>query len=457
VELPVKLGRVREELLTRAKNILSVTRTSSPDYPYLDMNSGPKTLLLMKNGTELNEYVGMEGSGKQSHQDYYETCENQSKIPPSVLSKSLEEHTDHDLRQEAQKLIRIYEKLSAVQARDKCHKCGPLYRKEGKKLFLSESRACWIALVGSHLLIYRNERHNRPYAIYPIRGYMVRAAPNLMPRDRQKKESAFEIYKPGNETLQFIARTPKDMDQWIAKVYEVCCKENVTSNANSNVEIRAKRRITHESSPWMNRYENNRKTQHQDAIDKSMATNKSIESLADHHKDEKNKQEKDTVKNPLPLPSRIPRRLPSLPPDSAIASYKVAVDDDDDDDEIYHKIEDLINGTYYQNLALRRRRNINEQQDTYDDIHGPNDKSGEQMEAVKSNDTTLQEETYDDIGILSRINVNIARTEFQDNQNDNGSVIKKEREELYDDVEVRCVYSLYFCIETGFRCRCQIK
>jgi len=439
VELPLKLRKVREELLTRAKNILSVTQTSSPDYPYLDMNSGPKTLLLMKNGTESNEYVGMEGSGKQSHQDYYETCENQSKIPPSVLSKSLEQHTDHDVGQEAQKLMRIYENLSAVQARDKCHKCGPLYRKEGKKLFLSESRACWIALVGSHLLIYRNERHNRPYAIYPIRGYMVRAAPNLMPRDRQKRESAFEIYKPGNETLQFIARTPKDMDQWIAKVYEVCCKENVSSN----VEIHAKRRTTPESSPWINHHANNKKTQHQDAIDKRMTTNKSIESLADHYKDEKNKQEKDSVKNPPPLPSRIPRRLPSLPPDSAISSYRMAVDDDDDDDEIYHKIEDLINGTYYQNLALRRRRNINEQQDTYDDIHGANDKSGEQMEAVKSDGTTLQEETYDDIGTLSRINVSAAKTEHQDNQNDSGSMIKKEKEELYDDVEVRCVHSLF--------------
>jgi len=415
------------------------------------MNSGPKTLLLIKNGTELNEYVGMEGSGKQSHQDYYETCENQSKTS-SVLSKSLEQHVDHDLNQETQKLMRIYENLSAAQSRDKCHKCGPLYRKEGKKLFLSESRACWVALVGSHLLIYRTERHNRPYAIYPIRGFMARAAPNLMPRDRQKSESAFEIYKPGNETLQFIARTPKDMNQWIAKVYEVCCKENV----NSNVEIRAKQRTTHESSPWMDRHENNKKTQHEEAMDKPMATNKSVESLADHHKDEKNKQEKDTVKNPPPLPSRIPRRLPSLPPDSAIPSYRVAVDDDDDDDEIYHKIEDLINGTCYQNLAPRRRRNINEQQDTYDDVHGSKNKSGKQTQAVKSDDTTSREETYDDIGTLSRINVNVARTEHQDNQNDRVSVTKRGKDELYDDIEVRCVHSLYFYIETGFG-RCQIK
>ncbi|XP_011335840.2 uncharacterized protein LOC105278440 [Ooceraea biroi] len=437
VKLPLKLERLRQELLAHAKETLSVTRASSPDRPYLDMNSGPKSLLLIKNKTETDseEYVGMEGSQKQPHQDYYETCENQGKTPPpsAMLPKSMERYPDHDLRlEEAQKLLRIYKNLPAAQSRSKCHKCGPIYKKEGKKLFLPESRACWIALVGSHLLVYRNERQPRPYVIYAIRGYMARAAPHVIPNDRQKKDSAFEIYKPGNETLQFIARTPKDMDQWIAKVHEVGCggKENV----NSDVEIREKQRATNELSPCLNRREKNKEMRHQDAAGNPMTTNKSVESLADQQRDEKKKRGKETVENPPPLPSRIPRRLPSLPPDSAIPSYRVAVEDDDDDDEIYHKIEDLINGTCYQNLALRRRRAIEEQQDviSYDDIHGTKEKEEEQMQG-KADSTMSQEETYDDI-VPSRTNASAAKTEHQDNQSGSGPAAEKEKE-FYDDVE----------------------
>lgn len=441
VELPLKLASLREELLTRA---VRATRASSPDRPYLDMNSGPKSLLLIKDEADSEEYVGMEGSEKekQSHQDYYETCENQDKTsPPSAtLAKSPERHTEHDPGQEAQKLLAIYKSLSAAQSRNKCHKCGPLYKKEGKKLFLSENRACWIALVGSHLLIYRSERHNRPYAIHSIRGYMARAAPNLIPRDRQKKDSAFEIYKPGNETLQFIARTPKDMDQWIAKVYEVGGFGK--GNANGDVEIHEKHSSANELSSWMDRAGNNDKetSRHREAtIGEPVATNKSSKSSKDENrsKDEKRKREKHTVENPPPLPSRIPRRLPSLPPDSA--SYRVAVEDDDDDDEIYHKIEDLINGTCYQNLALRRRRGVDEQQNTvsYDDVHGSKEKDGKQIQVPKPDDSmTSQEQTYDDIGMRTN-GTNTTRTEHQGKQNGNGTTIADEkREEFYDDVKV---------------------
>lgn len=442
MKLPLKLESLRDELLVRAKNTLSVTRASSPDRPYLDMNSGPKSLLLTKNETDLEDYVGMDGSQKQSHQDYYETCENKISSPSTTLSKNtnLERHTD-DLGQKGEKLLEIYKNFSAAQSKSNCHKCGSLCKKEEKKLFQSDSRACWIALVGSHLLIYRSERQSRPYAIYPIRGYMARAAPHLMPRDREKKESAFEIYKPGNETLQFIARTRKDMEQWIAKVYEVgCCKESM----NSDVEIREKRGATNEPSPSVNR-RGNKSMLHQDAAaEKPIAANKSNESSQrmDHYRDERKRQGK--MENPPPLPSRIPRRLPSLPPDSAIPSYRVAVEDDDDDDEIYHKIEDLMNGTCYQNLALRRRRAIIEQQDivSYDDIHGPSEK-GEQLQVANFDDTVPQEETYDDIVALSRT---ITGTEHQNHQDGNAPDAGEEKEEFYDDVQVSRVRLLYLYV-----------
>lgn len=58
------------------------------------------------------------------------------------------------------------------------------------------------ALVGSHLLIYGNERDNKPYSVQGIRGYSGRPAPNIVPRDQRRSEAAFEIFKPGNKTLQ---------------------------------------------------------------------------------------------------------------------------------------------------------------------------------------------------------------------------------------------------------------
>ena len=59
-----------------------------------------------------------------------------------------------------------------------------------------------IGLVGLHLLIYGNDRDNRPCMILPIHGYMARAAPNAVSRDQRRSESAFEIFRPGSRTFQ---------------------------------------------------------------------------------------------------------------------------------------------------------------------------------------------------------------------------------------------------------------
>jgi len=179
-------------------------------------------------------------------------------------------------------------------------------------LFLSESRACWVALVGSHVLIYRSERHNRPYAIYPIRGYMARPAPNMIPRDRRKSESAFEIYSPGNETLQFIARTPKDMEQWIAKICEVGCRNESERNKTEACE---KKRRTITESPLIDCCKGNEATQHRDA-EKSAVVDKST-IKAESAKNKNEAERKKGGKAP-PLPARIPRRLLSLPPDNSL-------------------------------------------------------------------------------------------------------------------------------------------
>ncbi|XP_029669504.1 uncharacterized protein LOC115239235 isoform X1 [Formica exsecta] len=427
-QLPLTLENLREKLLARSRETLSVTTMTrgSPE-PYLDMNSGPKSLLLRKNEADSEEYVGMEESKKQNHQDYYETFQNEEQI---VTQDECPEQND-DETDEGQTLIRIYKNLSAAQIKSKCHKCGPLYKKEEKKLFLSESRACWIALVGSHLLIYRSERHNRPYAIYPIRGYMARPAPNLIPRDRQKSESAFEMYRPGNETLRFIARTPKDMDQWITKICEVGCAKN----AKNKAETRRKRR-TFVTESLISPDEIT--IRYRDAGESIIVDRPTAKGESACNKDEEIEQIRDRIGSPPPLPARIPRRLPSLPPDDdTIPSYRAAVEDDDDDDDIYHKIEDLRNGTRYQNMILSRKQRADEKHEVvaYDDVRAPDKSNNEgEMRKERSCDAILSEETYDDIVVLSRINAINANSE---RQNHDRPIVdgEKECEDLYDDVE----------------------
>ncbi|XP_018052493.1 PREDICTED: uncharacterized protein LOC108689981 [Atta colombica] len=461
-QLPLTLESLREKLLVRSKNILSATmaRASSPE-PYLDMKSGLKSLLLTKSEADSEEYVGMEESQKRiqihprthTHQDYYETFDGslQTASASSITNvKYLEQSDDRD--EGGQMLIGIYKNVSAMQIKSKCYKCGPLYRKEGKKLFLSESRACWIALVGSHLLIYRSERHNRPYAIYSIRGYKARPAPNMIPRDRQKSESAFEIYSPGNQTLQFIARTPEEMDQWIAKICEIeCCNESEKNKAMEAHEKKKQATIIESSLTDRSCSNATEATRHQDAEKLVVVDNLTVKAELPSNRNKVERKENTDEKAPS-LPARISRRLPSLPPDNEIltvSSYKATVDgDDDDDDDIYHRIEDLRNEMRYQNMILPKEKQVSvsdekqEEAIAYDDIGARNKKNerNEKLKEGKSYDAISSQETYDDIVTLLQIDA--TRIESKRNLDNDSSIdvsitdgaIKK-KEEFYDDVE----------------------
>lgn len=68
---------------------------------------------------------------------------------------------------------------------------------------------CVVGLIESCLLIYGNDRDNRPHDVLPIRGYMARAAPNAIPKDHRRSESAFEIFCPGSRTFQ-VNELPTD-------------------------------------------------------------------------------------------------------------------------------------------------------------------------------------------------------------------------------------------------------
>ncbi|XP_032670135.1 uncharacterized protein LOC116843656 [Odontomachus brunneus] len=429
-QLQPALESLREKLLQRSKNTLSaIKKTSSSPEPYLDMNSGPKTILLTKNENDTEEYVGMEESPqKQNHQDYYETFEHESQ-PKMVLiaAENVERaRSEQDNEEGNQALMNIYKNLSAAQSKSKCHKCGPLHRKEGKKLFMPENRACWVALVGSHLLIYRNERHARPGTIYPIRGYMARPAPNLLPRDQQKSDSAFEIFCPGNETLQFIARTSKDMHQWVAKICEVGCGNE------DEKDLGNKSNASNEAS--VNHCEDNATSPRRHKTGKS-ADNVKKKSPAKSKT--KSKARKDTTESPPSLPTRIPRRLPSIPTNDSVPSHK-PIEIYDDNDDIYYRIDELNGRTAYQNVMLAKNQCINVGDNEhgkaagYDDVCASKGEKESQVQEEKSA-VSGEEKLYDDIFEMSRIKASTEEEKVQDG--DRPIAVDDGEESVYDDVE----------------------
>ncbi|XP_071450600.1 src kinase-associated phosphoprotein 2-A-like isoform X2 [Hetaerina americana] len=95
-------------------------------------------------------------------------------------------------------------------------KCGPLKRKD-RFMFIEQLKNFWAAVYANKLYFYSNQRDAKPQHWISLKEYTAKSAPNAI-RDSKKKASCFEISSPGNKTLQFIARTPKDMQQWIAAI-----------------------------------------------------------------------------------------------------------------------------------------------------------------------------------------------------------------------------------------------
>nr|XP_033331076.1 uncharacterized protein LOC117223062 [Megalopta genalis] len=374
IKLPVTLENLRNNLLTRSKQSLTTfmikkfgTR-SSPE-PYLNMTPvAPKGLMpaIEKEG-ELEEYVGAEEPQKQKQQhDYYESFQTveanhaaaaatASSVAPSVSPRDKDEKIENTL-------IEIYANIPAAETKSKCRKCGPLYRKDGKILFLFEPyRMCWVAMIGSHLLIYGNDRDNRPHMILPLHNYMARAAPNA---DQRRSESTFEIFSPGSRTYQFVARTPKDMQQWVAKICELNIDGRDEITELTKVSAAVPPEIEARSS--INLDPDRKEEQYQDVgcfsidgqeteIDGYFAATNADEQLVDPskstHADLANFPSS-TMPAALPaspvffsgppLPARIPRRLPSLPV-SGSSNSPSYVPQNEEEDEIYHKIEDFRN------------------------------------------------------------------------------------------------------------------
>nr|KAF7416796.1 hypothetical protein H0235_011327 [Vespula pensylvanica] len=389
---------IRENLLLRSKNALSVLMgtegTTSSTELYLRMNASSKGLLPLNIGetnvSDMQEYVGAEETISQTqkrptsqiHPDYYETFRSMAE---DDKKKELEESQENAL-------VNIYSSLSGAQAKSKSLKCGPLLRKEGKKLFVFEQyRINWVGNVQG------------------IRGYSGRPAPNIVPRDQRRSEAAFEIFKPGNKTLQFIARTPKDMEQWVAKVCQVGFNEinlDLGLNPKEDVSLVSSSGIVGETEEIITKDRLVDSTKLQTTF-LNVNENKTIEP------DHESKVQTSENTSPPPLPARIPRRLPSLPSSDIISSYEMM---DDEEDDIYHKIEDLEGGTFYQNFISKNQKEVTVVEKSkkvttaYDDVQAILEKNRKHMKSktkeenvcnTKENEMIRFDETYDDISSSS--------------------------------------------------------
>ncbi|KAK2588884.1 hypothetical protein KPH14_001747 [Odynerus spinipes] len=414
-KLSSALETIRENLLLRSKTALSVFTmtdgTTSAAEPYLHMNASSKGLLPLQitetKELDAQEYVGAEEHGvktddqkrplSQIHPDHYETF-------LSVVAEDEKKREQEETKESA--LVEIYRSFSAARAKSNSLKCGPLFRKEGKKLFVFEQyRISWVALVGTHLLIYGSERDSKPYIVKGIRGYSGRPSPNAVARDQRRSESAFEIFKPGNKTLQFVARTPKDMEQWVTKICQICSNEKPTTFDHGKEDSSPIGTITEVITEEI--ISNDRLTD-----SKIQTTFASVNESKTSKPDQDKKVSITDKKSPPPLPARIPvalsRGLPSLPRSEAISSYEAM---DDEEDDIYHRIEDFGSKTCYQNMATKNREHEKSKKaDSYDDVHAILKKEEKNVKLVSKEEnasSTLQnekvsyEETYDDISSAS--------------------------------------------------------
>lgn len=472
-KLAPSLECVRSNLLVRSKDALTMlvveklVRSSSPE-PYLNMNAARSKGLTPKVETELQEYVGAEEPrAEKQQQDYYETLQtvdSRNVIAINGTDKDPDEQTENTL-------LEVYANLSASQAKSMCQMCGSLYRKEGKKLFVFEQyRAYWIGLVGSYLLIYGNDRDSRPCTILPIRGYMARAAPNAIPRDQRRSESAFEIFRPGNRTFQFVATTPKNMEQWIAKICELGSAEKTEHKTLSKVTTTAS--VESDVTHWNGQGNPDRREERYQNVGSLVVDNSeeipivsNVTAAEDTSKETTDSSAKEPCTEtgissaslssavspvvssvsppppppPPPLPpsplahstnsslARIPRKLPSLPVDRS--SYEFLEEEEDD---IYHKIEDFRDATRYGNFAeIRANTRATRESTTYDDVHAnmKSESNSERKQRKKNSESAARkslnlrnEATYDDT----------TNTVTKDK-----NVLLNEQESLvsYDDVE----------------------
>lgn len=241
-----------------------------------------------------------------------------------------------------------FSNFSAGQAKAQATKWAQLdQRREPRRMTFGFgfTRSCYAGIVGNHLLVYNSEQDSRPHLVVLLQGY--RGRPISGASDPQ---TSFEIFCPGDRTFQFVARTSREMDEWIKvleKLQQALGPDRKSKKNQTFVEILDLKSNRYLSQP------------------KAISPPKAPSS-----------------------PLLKSRRLPS-PPRQLESGFR-----EDEDQGLYHRIEDI--GTKqaleeYENFCVNRSgsnsSNSNvckeDEQETYDDVR---------RELVES-------ETYDDISV----------------------------------------------------------
>lgn len=177
------------------------------------------------------------------------------------------------------------------------------------------------------MLIYSNRKDARPVSVLSVKGYKSRHAPSVVSKNQKRGESAFEIFRPGYETLQFVAKTTEEMELWISTFRQLDegAKRREDDRFLESLQMELKRNFANEGyrDDGTRNKENEAKNEN--------------ETEAEHEKEAP------------PLPSRVTRKLPKLPHEDALPSYEQMEAYDEDD--IYHRIDDLRTANY-QNCTL---------------------------------------------------------------------------------------------------------
>ncbi|XP_021938517.1 src kinase-associated phosphoprotein 2-like isoform X2 [Zootermopsis nevadensis] len=182
-----------------------VTASPNTPPPYLDMN-GPK-------GAR-EEYVDAEVNADKVEEEYEEFPElSHTPIPAKLPVESQTSLTSSSGQSEDY----VNLSLPYSELRTMTNKCGPLWRKE-KFIFLDQWRRCCAGIYGHVVLLYNSERDAKPSSSFDVQGYDARPLTTNNYKDPKRKVSAFEIVCPGKRTYQFVARTAKDMGQWVVAI-----------------------------------------------------------------------------------------------------------------------------------------------------------------------------------------------------------------------------------------------
>lgn len=349
--------KIGESLLLRAQNVLTDLIGSAPYRnsscamePYLDMTANlKKSVENIING----DYVS----------ECYETFDTQSLSPPTSSVHSISDDQPWPSRFELVELPNDYSNLSAGQAKTQATKWTQLdQRREPRKMTFGFgfTKSCYAGIVGIHLLLYNSEQDSRPYLVVPLQGYKGRP----INRASDQHSASFEIFCPGEKTFQFVAKSSRDMEEWI----EVLDKLQQALDPDSKSSKKSFRDATFIEILDL-------KPSRQLGQPKAVTPPK--------------------APSPPPLPLRS-RRLPSPPRQS---SREADCNYNDDDQGLYHRIEDIRSRRLpeeYENCKeAKSNKNCEITQETYDDIRPESMESETYDDVFQAN----RQPTYSDVGV----------------------------------------------------------